>query len=324
MSACVIRRKLAAARKVLSNFSHRGATPWELFLAIFDLAAVNVVGHNPGFYQKACNRRKAKFLRAWPLETRRIVKDGAYVIKDVRLPLLDRANEETLFNFGWGDTFLVYSEFGDRYDESLIGDLFDKLAEGPYCLRNDTVDVTVEPGDVVIDAGSWIGDFAAYASVKGASKIYAFEPTAETFEYLLKTAAMNPNIHPVMAGLGDVKTESRFFAGKNNPASSTNSALAGRVNGGEERTVSITTIDDFVRENGLTRVDFIKADIEGYERNMLIGARETLRRFAPKLALCTYHLLDDPEVLEGIIKESNPAYRVVQKAMKLFASVAPP
>ena len=71
----------------------------------------------------------------------------------------------------------------------------------------------------------------------------------------------------------------------------------------------------------LTHVDFIKADIEGYERYMLEGAQETLRRFAPKLALCTYHFPDDPEVLAALITKANPAYRIVQRRAKLYASV---
>ena len=78
--------------------------------------------------------------------------------------------------------------------------------------------------------------------------------------------------------------------------------------------VKVTTIDQFVSENQIRKVDFIKADIEGTERYMLKGATETLR-------ICTYHLKDDPLVLDSIIKEANPAYTVMHTRHKLFASV---
>jgi hypothetical protein len=68
-------------------------------------------------------------------------------------------------------------------------------------------------------------------------------------------------------------------------------------------------------------VDFIKADIEGAERLMLKGAQKTLARFAPKLALCTYHLPDDPDVMEKLIMEANPNYKIVHKWFKLYAYV---
>jgi FkbM family methyltransferase len=51
--------------------------------------------------------------------------------------------------------------------------------------------------------------------------------------------------------------------------------------------IKIITIDKFVEENNLERVDFIKADIEGAERDMLRGATNVLKTFAPKLAICT-------------------------------------
>ena len=85
--------------------------------------------------------------------------------------------------------------------------------------------------------------------------------------------------------------------------------------------LSVTTIDAFVKENGILNIDFIKADIEGAERDMLYGARETLKYHAPKLAICTYHRADDPEILEKIIRDANPNYTIVQKRYKLYACV---
>jgi hypothetical protein len=84
--------------------------------------------------------------------------------------------------------------------------------------------------------------------------------------------------------------------------------------------IKITALDNFVHEQKLERVDFIKSDIEGAERDMLKGARGVLKEFAPKLALCTYHLPDDPEVMEALIKDANPDYKVVHIRKKLFAA----
>ena len=85
--------------------------------------------------------------------------------------------------------------------------------------------------------------------------------------------------------------------------------------------LSAITIDEFVEENHLERVDFIKADIEGAERDMLKGAKNVLRKFAPKLSICTYHLPDDKEVLSNIILEANPKYVIEYQWEKLFAYV---
>ena len=73
--------------------------------------------------------------------------------------------------------------------------------------------------------------------------------------------------------------------------------------------VDLVTIDDIVTELQLSRVDFVKMDIEGAERNALKGAIETLRRFQPALAIATENLPDDIHVLPRIIHEAVPGYR---------------
>jgi len=51
------------------------------------------------------------------------------------------------------------------------------------------------------------------------------------------------------------------------------------------------------------------------------GTATTLKNFCPKLAICTYHLPNDPEVIEKIILEANPKYKTVHLHKKLFVCV---
>lgn len=234
-------------------------------------------------------------------------------LPDVRLD----KEKLNLLNSIFEDVFLVSCYHNDNYESSFIQQIDTIMAEGPYGYINDKFDVTVHQGDVVIDAGAWIGDFSAYAASKGAFS-YAFEPSEKTFKWLQKTAMLNGEyISPIPLGLGDkVEILSISTCDIN---SGGNSLLIER--GGNKELVNITTLDHFVKEHNLERVDFVKSDIEGFERNLLMGARETLKKFAPKLAICTYHLPDDPVVLAKIIKDANPNYKIVQMRHKLFAAV---
>ena len=66
--------------------------------------------------------------------------------------------------------------------------------------------------------------------------------------------------------------------------------------GGEDVEVALTTIDQLVSDLRLPRVDYIKLDIEGAEREALRGARRTLANHRPRILLESYHRHDDLEV----------------------------
>ena len=298
-----------------------GYDTWqESLLQYIDRTAQKCLGKTTMFYYRA----RASRLFAQLSDAHKPVskKDNALFIRDVKLPVMSPVYENLLWQCIYDDTFQVYAEFEDNYSEEIFDACYTKSGEGAYGLVNDRVNVTIQPGDIVIDAGSWIGDFAAYASVKGAVT-YAFEPTDATFAILEQTAELNGNIFPVKKGLSDENTSVQFFINAGGNSGANRISLPSNSAGYREASsrIQTTTIDDFVRENNLPRVDFIKADIEGFERHMLAGAQETLARFAPKLALCTYHLPDDPQIMAELILKANPKYNIVQKRMKLFASV---
>jgi FkbM family methyltransferase len=217
----------------------------------------------------------------------------------------------------YADILMIHHLFDDDYSEenySMIESMtsMNKIGEleGPYCFEN----VTVEEGDVVIDAGAYMGDWSALAAQMG-GKVYAFEPCRESYESALleKTAVLN-NFKISRAGLGD-KMEKRLISAYCPGGMNT-------VNDVEGFPCDIITLDSFAEENDI-HIDFIKSDIEGHERYMLKGAARVLREDAPKLAIRTYHRNNgnDAEYLPKLIKELNPKYKLIERRKTVFAYV---
>jgi FkbM family methyltransferase len=74
--------------------------------------------------------------------------------------------------------------------------------------------------------------------------------------------------------------------------------------------VDLTTIDDFVREENIRTVNFIKMDIEGHESAAINGAKKTLISKKPKLAISIYHSAHDLFQLPLLIHSINPEYKL--------------
>jgi hypothetical protein len=62
-------------------------------------------------------------------------------------------------------------------------------------------------------------------------------------------------------------------------------------------------------------VDFIKFDIEGAELNALVGARQVLKRWRPRLAVSSYHKKGDPSAICAIAWQAWPHYLIGSKEL---------
>jgi hypothetical protein len=60
----------------------------------------------------------------------------------------------------------------------------------------------------------------------------------------------------------------------------------------------------------MDKVDYIKMDIEGAEREALKGAAKTIAQFRPRLFLDANHLADDHQVLPPLIRNLNAKYQL--------------
>jgi predicted LPLAT superfamily acyltransferase len=78
--------------------------------------------------------------------------------------------------------------------------------------------------------------------------------------------------------------------------------------------VRIDTVDNLFFKRGI-KIDYIKADLEGYEVEMLRGASKTIKSFSPKIAITTYHRYDHADKIVRLLKDINPKYKIKLKGL---------
>ena len=217
----------------------------------------------------------------------------------------------------YAEIFMVHHLFNDDYSKENV-DFIDSIRttkqrtwslEGTYCYEN----IKIDEGDVVIDGGALIGDFSALAAQMG-GRVYAFEPVIRTYhnDLLNKMSVLN-NFTVVKKALGN-STGMALLDSSKPPA------MAEISNQGTP--CEMITIDDFAEQNNL-HIDFIKSDVEGYERFLLKGAARVLKEDCPKLAIRSYHINHGNDAIElpKLIKELNPKYELIERPKTIFAYI---
>jgi FkbM family methyltransferase len=193
---------------------------------------------------------------------------------------------------------------------SIHREVFDESHPHHYEHGNGRID----PGTTVFDVGACEGFFTRFALDKGASFVVAVEPWSLQAAALRRTFAAeikDGRVRIACLALGDSegKMELRI-----NPAQPWGAALSSAFGATVGERVRVATLDVLVEEIG-RGCDFLKADVEGSEVDLLDGARCTLDRFRPRLALAAYHRPTDYLDMRRRVLASQHRYVVVGKGI---------
>ena len=200
---------------------------------------------------------RMKVLSAWP-NLRKAAPEGmefvfpAY-LGDVRVRVNTRYKVERIMWSG-------------RYEPSLLRFLEQRAPTGWRCC-----DVGANVGAITLALAKYGGPDA---------RVHAFEPGPPNLQRLRANLELNPDlaarVEVIPAGVGDEPGELRWGAAPGNPGNALLGAEGTHV-------VPVVTLDGFVRERGIQRLDFIKIDVEGMELAVMKGARQTLQQLRPRL-----------------------------------------
>ncbi len=190
---------------------------------------------------------------------------------------------------------LRYKYTGDiRY----LKNAYSSAEEEVECFRGRTV-------KIAIDGGAYTGDTAQkmITDFPDIQKIVAIEPDPKTYKKLLKNIANRQLscIEPIHAALWQETGEACFkSSGNRNSTFSYASYQHNDVN------TRLVTIDELAKN---LHVDYIKLDIEGAEKEALMGARNTILRDRPILGVSLYHRTEDLCVLPRLLENMCRNYK---------------
>ncbi|MGZ2749543.1 FkbM family methyltransferase [Burkholderia stagnalis] len=144
----------------------------------------------------------------------------------------------------------------------------------------------VREGDTVIEAGANIGTHTVFLSraVGASGKVLAFEASRHTHQLLCANMALNEclNVHAIQKAIGEANGSALFpLMDPAQPGNFGEASLRSASTAAATEEVAMQSIDALALE----RLDFIKADIEGHELALLVGAVEALRKFRPVVYL---------------------------------------
>lgn len=187
--------------------------------------------------------------------------------------------------------------------------LFTAYGLKEYEYHKNNVHFKVEEGDYLIDGGAFIGDTALYFAdaVGEKGKVFSFEFEDVNLEIFNKNIGLNPRLKDRIVLLENAlwsNSKEFLYVVAAGPGTSVTMEEPPKYS----KKIPSKSIDDLVEEQNMTKIDFIKLDVEGAEMEGLKGAKKTIDKFKPKLAVCLYHKPEDFTTIPQYINELHPYY----------------
>lgn len=149
----------------------------------------------------------------------------------------------------------------------------------------------IKKGMVFIDVGANNGIYSLVSAklVGNSGKVVAIEPSSRERRRLIKNISLNPykniQVHP--EAVSDHKGNKTLYIAsrEHNGQNTMGKFIYDGVKLFDKEVVRLDKLDNIVERLGLSRVDFIKMDVEGSEYLALLGAKKTIKRFKPKIQI---------------------------------------
>ena len=210
------------------------------------------------------------------------LENHTYDIESIRSILIEKGQGRDLYKTRFGD--LLWLDSNSCIDESII-----KTGVWEDYSTN-IVNRLVKPNDYVLDIGANIGYYTVLFSklVGNNGKVFAVEPTKNYYNVLISNLKENniSNCEPFQIGFSDKEEKLKVFLGQH-------SASIYDVGVQEFRSydwINLLTLNTFIINNKIEKIDFIKIDVDGHEPKILEGAWDTLEKFNPIILLEISHL----------------------------------
>ena len=167
-----------------------------------------------------------------------------------------------------------------------------------------------------LDIGANIGLMSMHAasSLKGKGRVIAFEPVQFFFDKLNINIKLNEfkNIQTIKKGVGSIATKIPIYLDGGCPSVISKF----RDEKGATEMIDVEPLDEILKNENITNVDFIKIDVEGFEFDVLKGAMQTIKNCKPVLCIEYIKKIADEsfnvKVLTEYLKELNSEYRFFQ------------